>query len=122
MLNAVCRGDLDVVRRLVQQGHNINEKTRTHDLGALYIAASRGSLDIVQYLVEHGANIERSNKEGASPLRISYQQGYLTVVKFLVEHGANLNKADKEGDMPIDCANNHRAIVEYLHLKMKTKC
>ena len=50
----------NVVRRLVQQGHNINEKTRTHDLGYIYLNSLGNLQSIIICKLVINLNLERA--------------------------------------------------------------
>lgn len=52
---AVIRGDIDAVKKYIQNGSQINEKSKD-GVTALHIAASLGNSECVSILIENGAN------------------------------------------------------------------
>ena len=55
LLGATRKGDLVSVKRLLDQGANINTRTR-YDSTPLFFACDRGYVEIVQLLIERGAS------------------------------------------------------------------
>ena len=64
---ASCKGDLEIVKLLVESGADIDAKDND-GWTALMRASWRGYLEIVQYLVEIGADINIKNKDGKTAL------------------------------------------------------
>ena len=81
---AAEKGDIDMVKFLVEKGADIN----ANDGLALFLAANIGNYDMVKYLVEKGADIHACND---SALCCAAENGSLDVLKFLVEKGADIN-------------------------------
>ena len=67
---ASCKGDLEIVKLLVESGADIDAKDND-GWTALMRASWRGYLEIVQYLVEIGADINIKNKDGKTALDLS---------------------------------------------------
>ena len=55
---AAEKGQLEVVRFLVESGANEDQGTTDDGATPLYIAAEKGHLEVVRFLVESGANKE----------------------------------------------------------------
>lgn len=104
--NASEKGDINMIKTLLQNGTNIH----AGDDIALRLASAVGHLDTVKYLVEQGADIHAMDDHA---VRWAAEYGHLQVVKYLVEQGADINtkfnyalrKAAKEG---------HVKVVKYL--------
>ena len=67
LMIASCKGNLEIVKLLVDNGADVNIKS---DIGntALMFASEYGQLDIVKYLVEKGADINIKNEDGNTAL------------------------------------------------------
>lgn len=69
---AVISGDLNQVKKLVEQGADINQLDRLMGNSPLHIAAQTDYADIVQYLLDNGAFINlRTPRSGMTPLHIA---------------------------------------------------
>jgi ankyrin repeat protein len=82
-INACKAGQLELVKKLVEQGVDITTKNNW----ALRYGSRCGNLEIVKFLVESGADV-RANDE---PLRLAAENGHLEVVKYLLKNGANIS-------------------------------
>ena len=83
---AASRGELEIVKKLVELGSNINVQGGVYDGGALNEAASAGHIDIVKYLLSCGANMDVSEPE-RNPLFGAISNGYVDIAKLLIEKG-----------------------------------
>jgi ankyrin repeat protein len=86
---AVTRGDLDAVRRLIRSGANINARNR-HGQTALMVAAHRGDRAMVEELVVSGADLDVTAKYKLSALMLAVVAGHTAVACVLARAGANL--------------------------------
>ncbi|OXE98187.1 ankyrin repeat protein [Flavobacterium araucananum] len=64
---AVSKGDLDFVKKLVEYGADVNE--RSEDLTPLMIAARYNKVDILNFLIANGANVSAKNEKGFTALK-----------------------------------------------------
>ncbi|GJN70066.1 hypothetical protein PLICBS_004118 [Purpureocillium lilacinum] len=98
---AAYRGNIFILRALLQMGCDVNE-VGGYLGSALQAAASQGHLEAVNILLESGADVEdtsrgwyRSPLVAASSLRVSEEQK--AIIYKLIDHGANVNaKLDLE--------------------------
>ena len=58
-----------MVRILIREGQNVNEKTQNEGNTPLHIAAKNGHYLIVKYLIEIGANTAQQNNSGQTPMQ-----------------------------------------------------
>jgi uncharacterized protein len=100
LLDAAERGDLPLVKSLIQQGVPINQRSSakfgwTPLIGAIF----QQQTNVVEYLVQSGANVNLPDNNGVTPLMWMTGWGDQGVswVRFLIEHGARLDAKDKYG-------------------------
>lgn len=87
---AAYRGQIDVVKDLLDKGTNVNE----WDGGtALFAASIRGHTDVVKLLIERGANVNTMEQRGSSALGYAARGGHRDVMKILIDNGANVDAA-----------------------------
>ena len=80
---AVERGDIDIVRALVNAGMDVI-KAEENDIGLVYTAAKYGRLDIVKYLVEEKhVDPNKENKDGYTPKYAAKQAGHKNIVEYI---------------------------------------
>ena len=99
LLNYASKGDLEVVKYIIEKYRIDPNRPRTENGGtALYQAARNGYSDIVAYLLNKGADPNITNNSNVTPLFIAVSNGHEEVVKLLVEKGADPNIIDSYGD------------------------
>jgi uncharacterized protein len=86
---AVRRGDLECLRRLLTAGADINSRDK-YGQTALMIAARTGESSVVRFLVNNGAGLDYTAKYGLSALMLAVIGGHADIVRALVEAGADL--------------------------------
>lgn len=91
LLLAVCSGDLAEVKKLVEDGENVNLKDPDDGSTALMFASQRGYAEIVMLLVENGADVNLNNNNGWTALIKAVYNGHIDIVKFLLERDADVN-------------------------------
>ena len=67
LMTAVGIGAVDVVKKLIASGADVNEKM-SNGITALHVASVKGDADMVRLLLKHGANVNMTNDNGFSPL------------------------------------------------------
>lgn len=92
---AARKGDLEEVRRLLNEGVDVNQISRGHkDTGAtaLHLAAAGGHIDIMDELLERGCNIDARTRVGCgwTPLHHAAKERNKKAIRFLIENGAFL--------------------------------
>ena len=89
IISASGRGDLDTIKRLVEEDVSMDAWCINR---ALVPAAEGGHLNVVKYLVENCGQLDKFVQRRA--LRRAAERGHLDVVKYLVE---NVGKVDEVG-------------------------
>ncbi|SFD38359.1 hypothetical protein SAMN04488168_13613 [Bacillus sp. 491mf] len=87
---AATHGKLEIVKRLIELGADINKHGGVYGGGALNQAASKGQFEIVRYLLTCGAEMDVSESE-RNPLFGAIQGGYIDIVKLLIENGIDIH-------------------------------
>jgi len=83
---AAALGQLDVAKRLVSMGVDINARGGISNGAALNRAASKGHLDIVKYLLSLGVEVDVSEPE-RNPLFSAVYGGHVAVAELLIKSG-----------------------------------
>lgn len=79
-------GQLDVAKKLISLGLDINARGGPQGSNALNVAAGEGHLEIVEWMLDNGAQMDLSEPE-RNPLFSSIIGGHLTIAKLLIERG-----------------------------------
>ena len=91
------------VRRLVEQGGNVNCVDRFW-LTALNYAIRYGNSDICSFLLSRGANVNQTDKYGNTPLHLAAYRHYVDICQLLVDHKADVTSVNNEGETPLHIA------------------
>ena len=96
---AVRKGHLDIVRRLVRVGVNVNQtRPNSCSLGPLHLACRLGNLPIAELLVENGADIDAIDVVLKwTPLNIAVLMKKTSITKLLLKNGCKTNVRNHEG-------------------------
>lgn len=92
LLSACQEGNLTLVKKLLDQGANI--ECQASDTGAhpLDRASYSGHLETVRFLIQRGACVNQERVTGSTPLFQAASVGHKDVVQLLLESGADPNK------------------------------
>ena len=83
---ASSEGALEVVKKLISLGLDININGGTFNAGAINLAASEGHYDIVKYLLSCGAKMDISEPD-RNPLFAAIYGGHKDIVHLLLASG-----------------------------------
>jgi ankyrin repeat protein len=101
LMMAALKGHLDIARRLIARGADVNKTGWT----PLHYAATNGHLDIIRLLLENHAYIDAESPNGTTPLMMASQYGTPAAVKLLLEEGADPTLKNQLGLSAIDFAH-----------------
>jgi len=112
LLKAANIGNLEQVRKLLDNGVDVNEKD-DNNWTPLHMAACSGYANCVRELVEHGADVNLKNKRDSTPLNLAVFNNRIECVHELIKHGADINTKNKNGWIPLhnSVLNNYVEIV-----------
>ena len=85
LMMASLRGQLEVVRKLVARGADVNKT----GWAPLHYAASGGHVPVIELLLEESAYIDAASPNGTTPLMMAAMYGTPAAVKLLLEAGAD---------------------------------
>jgi len=85
---AARRGDVPMVRLLLQHGANVNAQDEQYGETPLLQAVSSGSLETVKLLVSHGADVTARNGRGESALSLAVGAKQMAIAAALRRAGA----------------------------------
>jgi ankyrin repeat protein len=88
ILEAAANGHTDVIRLLLENGANINQKGK-YGQNALILASENGQEAAVRMLIEAGACI--NNEDGTTPIQVASERGHKGIVEMLIQAGADVN-------------------------------
>lgn len=106
IIKACEKGNLQIVRFLVEKGADVNVRTQGDGQTPLHTAffidstlpqklsdAERESQirEMIQYLVEQGANVNAKGGFCLAPLHQAVSHGNTEIVKYLIQYGADVN-------------------------------
>jgi len=125
---AAQRGDVGVIRLLIQAGADVNEKigtsynddgvgyTGTVDGTPMSYAAGAGKVDAMDALRRAGADVNGTGPEGTSPLMRAAEAGHLDAVQWLIINGSTAGKKQALGlaQRIINPQENYQQIIRLL--------
>ena len=95
---AVMLENVEVVKKHLAAGTDVN--ARGEDVGTppLHIAALVGSNEIVELLITKGADVNaKEEEEGWTPLFVAVGDGYKKIIELLIANGADVNAQSEMG-------------------------
>lgn len=115
LLNAAKAGDLDTVKRLIDEKHNVNQRS-IEGWTPLLKACKRGHLTIAKLLVEKGASVHQESTSGCTTLMQASAGGHVDVVEWLIKEGVEVDKCQKHGETALwnAASNGHLNCCELL--------
>ena len=90
LVTAVLKGNVDMVRALVEAGAFV-DATTVHNSTPLSMAALKGRVEISKYLLQRGAKVEGVDPDGTTPLMLAARSGETDIVRALIAAKANVN-------------------------------
>jgi hypothetical protein len=99
--DAAFRGDVETVRKLLDQGANVNEDNHWACSSwagtALHCAAVQGNVEVAQLLIERGANVNAITSYGYTPLMMAAWFGHAKMVQLLLDLGSDPTMVSQDG-------------------------
>ncbi|MBE6428586.1 MAG: ankyrin repeat domain-containing protein [Planctomycetaceae bacterium] len=106
-------GKLELLRKKLAKGANINEQDPFFYETGLHRAAKRGDAAAVQLLLESGADVRFVTiPYGETPLHFAVSGRNPQVIRLLLQYGANPNAKDCFGRTPAQCSRFYGELSE----------
>ena len=99
---AARTGNLQAIKRYIEEGGDINALDNGFRLSAMSWGALHGQTEIVQLLIENGVDVNIKSGDGATPLHSAAFLGRVDVAKLLLENGADIKARNNDGATPVD--------------------
>lgn len=90
LIRASAKGDLTLVKKLVEEGADVNG-TDASGRTALLEAAWGGFAEIVKFILSRGASVNCADSTGFTPLMRAVEEKHAAVVTLLIKSGADVN-------------------------------
>jgi len=116
LLTAVEKGEVEIVKKLVYQGADVNAKGSCNRT-PLQWAAYKGNKEITEILISKGAEINTKDSCDRTPLHSAVEGGNKEIAEILISKGADINAKDNFiGNTPLHFASEcgHKELVELL--------
>ncbi|MEM6468701.1 MAG: ankyrin repeat domain-containing protein [Planctomycetota bacterium] len=101
---ALDHGQMDLARKLVSLGADVNQTIGKRGDVLLHRAARTGNFGVMTLLLELGAKPEQFNTAGKTPLHEAVSRGYQFMADTLIASGASVDTPTPQGDRPIHIA------------------
>jgi len=115
LMYAAKQGNVQIIKRLLEQGANVKHCDSYGDT-PLLIAAEYGQEDAVKFFIESKkADINETNHMGWTALMLASKSGNIPVIDYLIKMGANRKLRTKKGSSSLLIAvyYNHLPAVQY---------
>jgi len=83
LCQAVCKGDMDVVKKFIEYGADVNETS--NGITPLMFAARYNNVEMIQFLIDKGANITAKDTKGYTALKYAELSGAKEATAYLKE-------------------------------------
>lgn len=97
---AVARKDANAIRRLADEGKDLEGREGRAQNTALHLAVRDGNAEAVKALLECGANCDPRNAMGITPLHDAAKAGNRDIAELLLTAGADPLAVARNGDTP----------------------
>ena len=112
---AAVRGDLALVRTLLERDPDLVSSGQPGWRTPLIAAADRGRVEVVDFLLAHGAEVDAKMDDGSTALIAAAISGHKDVVALLIAAGADLNtKCRGLTAIHFALSGHHNDVVELL--------
>ncbi|XP_065883611.1 poly [ADP-ribose] polymerase tankyrase-2-like [Dysidea avara] len=106
LFEACKEGNIEVVRKLVNQSTVNSRDTGGRKSTPLHFAAGFGRQEVVEYLLDNGSKVDAKDDGGLMPLHNACSFGHTEVVQLLLKHGADPNARDNWNYTPLHEASS----------------
>ena len=100
--DAAKDGDVDSVKKFLDQGVDINSQAGRWGNTPLHEAAFWGNVQVVRLLISEEANVDAKDYYGCTPLHDAVDYGNLEILELFLGKNTNVNAINEEGQTPLD--------------------
>jgi len=115
LVEAIEKGNVDVVKKLIEEGINVN--LSRNGVTPLMLAASKGHTELAELFLQAGVNINTKDDDGWTALhKAAFDQAGSAIIELLIHSGIDveaLNNSKKSALMLAEEAK-HRDIVQFM--------
>ena len=104
---ATRKGNLPAVRRMLERGSPVDERTLESRKTPLHVAAQFGQLSAIKCLMEFKADLEARTVFNRTPLHLAAAQGHIVVVEHLLDCKADATARTPDGETPLDLCRKY---------------
>jgi hypothetical protein len=105
LIQAAGRGDVSIVRQLLNKGADINAKDDNGWTALMMASSYKGNYEIVRMLLAKGADVNAGNNERGTALYNACVFGHSEIVNELIAHGADVDARNDRGFTPLIVAS-----------------
>lgn len=120
--SAVRVGDLDAVRRHLDEIVDVNEQDTEFGVTPLSWAAMHGHIEIMRELLDHNAKVDAPNRDGATALHSAAFLGESEAVAVLIEHDVDLTSRTLAGQTANEVLNSDEGTTRFIAGLLKVPC
>jgi ankyrin repeat protein len=106
MIVAAERGELVVVRDLVQQGGRLNARDM-RGRSALLAATQRNNVEVARFLIREGADVNAKDFTHDTPFLVAAAEGRVEILKLALAAGADLKDTNRYRGTALIPASHH---------------
>lgn len=99
---AVFSRDIDVIKKHIVAGSDLNIAEPRRNSSPLITAAAFGELEAAKLLIDAGANLNYQNNDGSTALHTASFFGYPEIVKILISKGADKELKNNNGKTALE--------------------
>ncbi|MEE2947024.1 MAG: ankyrin repeat domain-containing protein [Verrucomicrobiota bacterium] len=103
--DAAKDGDVDSVKKFLDQGVDINSQAGKWGNTPLHEAAFLGNVEVVRLLISKEANVDAKDYYGCTPLHDAVDYGNLEILELLLGKNTYVNALNEDGQTPLDLAS-----------------
>jgi len=103
LFKAAAKGDTSEVKRLLDQGTNIDAREEENETPLMY-AAAEGRSEVVSILIDRGASINAVSDNGETALARAVGRSQYETVNLLLNRGADVEKRTDRNGTPLMAA------------------
>ncbi len=97
LVTAARSGDVDKVKKQLEDGANVNAPDSAGGRSALHWAAKENKVDVIPLLLAKGADVNIRDRAGKTPLCVAGESGRVEAMRLLLAANADVNATDRMG-------------------------